>query len=374
MSNRFYVGTRKGLFTIERNGRGWEVANAEFLGEPVTMFLQDPRDGVRYASLTLGHFGVKLHRSPGGGAAWEEVGVPVYPPGAEYGTGPFAMEGIPKSRPASLTEIWSLEEGGPDQPNLLWAGTIPGGLFRSTDRGTSWELIETLWNRPERMDWMGGGKEQPGIHSICIDPRDSRHVTIGISCGGVWETTDAGENWACRGKGLRAEFLPPNISNAENLQDPHRLAQCRSEPEKMWIQHHNGVFRSTDGAASWQELSDVPPSTFGFAVCTHPQDGDIAWFVPGVKDQCRIPVDGQLVVSRTRDGGQSFDVLRQGLPQQHCYDIVFRHALDIDASGDRLAMGSSTGGLWITENGGDDWTCISTTLPQIYCVRWERGA
>lgn len=371
MSDQLHVATRKGLFTVSRRGSRWEISRVDFLGEPVTMCLQDPRDGMLYVSLTLGHFGVKLHRSADQGQTWSECGVPVYPPGAEYGAR-GAPDEAPGRKPASLSEIWSLETGGPDQPGLLWAGTIPGGLFRSSDHGDTWQLIDALWNQPDRLQWFGGGKDQPGIHSICVDPRDSRHVTIGISCGGVWETMNGGENWQCMGQGLRAEYVPPELVYSPNVQDPHRLAQCQADPDRMWIQHHNGIFRSVDGGRNWVELKDVRPSSFGFAVCVHPHEGDTAWFVPGAKDQCRVPVDGQLVVTRTRDGGRSFESLRRGLPQQHCYDIVFRHGLDIDGSGERLALGSSTGGLWLTENGGEDWICISTTLPQIYCVRWER--
>lgn len=375
MSDRLYVGTRKGLFTLERQSSGWEIANVDFLGEPATMFLQDPRDGLLYTSLTLGHFGVKLHRSKDKGQSWGEVSVPVYPQGAEFGTGPFEMEGIPKTKPASLTEIWALEAGSnDDSSNLLWAGTIPGGLFRSSDCGDSWQLVESLWNREERMEWFGGGKDDPGLHSVCVDPRDSQHVKVAISCGGVWTTFDGGDTWECQGDGLVATFMPPEHANNPNIQDAHRLAQCSADPDVLWIQHHNGMFHSIDGAKSWRQIENVQPSDFGFAVCAHPHDSKTAWFVPGVKDECRVPVDGKLVVTRTRDGGQTFESLTAGLPQKECYDIVFRHGLDVDATGERLAMGSSTGGLWISEDGGDSWSTISNILPQIYCVRFERGS
>ncbi|MEW4487518.1 exo-alpha-sialidase [Thalassoglobus sp. JC818] len=372
MSDRLFAGTRKGLFHIERGDREWSIKKVDFLGDPVTMLLDDPRDGTLYASLTLGHFGVKLHRSQDNGATWTEVAVPVYPEGAVYAASQDEETGETKTKPASLDEIWALEPGGPNQPGWLWAGTIPGGLFLSKDHGDTWELVESLWNREERMGWFGGGKDRPGIHSICVDPRDSQHVTIGISCGGVWETYDAGETWDLIGEGLRAEYMPPNLQNSLNIQDAHRLSQCLSDPDKMWIQHHNGIFRSDNGAKNWSEMENVPPSSFGFAVCVHPQDGNTAWFVPGVKDECRVPVDSQLVVTRTRDFGETFEVLREGLPQNHCYDIVFRHGLDIDSSGNRLVMGSSTGGLWVTEDGGDSWSTVSNTLPQIYCVQFAR--
>jgi hypothetical protein len=105
-------------------------------------------------------------------------------------------------------------------------------------------------------------------------------------------------------------------------------------------------------------------------VAAHPTDANTAWFVPAVKDEKRIPVDGKLVVARTRDGGKSFDVLSNGLPQRHAYDLVWRHSLDVDETGDRLAFGSTSGGLWTSENGGDSWSAPEARLPPISVVRF----
>lgn len=149
--------------------------------------------------------------------------------------------------------------------------------------------------------------------------------------------------------------------NAENpnAQDPHCLVHCAAAPETMWVQHHNGIFVSRNAGIHWDRCTDVDPSTFGFAVAVHPHDGDTAWFVPAVKDEHRIPADGRVVVTRTRDGGRSFDKLSQGLPQVDAYDIVFRHALDVDETGGQLAFGSTTGSLWVSDNQGDNWTTLS---------------
>ncbi len=221
---------------------------------------------------------------------------------------------------------------------------------------------------------MGGGADHPGIHSICVDPRDSRHVSIAISCGGVWRTRDGGESWTPGGKGLRAEFMPPERQYDPNIQDPHMMVQCPADPDTLWVQHHNGIFKSTDGADSWSEIDGVKPSAFGFAVAVHPRDPNTAWFVPAVKDEKRYPAQGRVVVNRTRDGGATFETLTKGLPQEHAYDIVLRHALDIDESGERLAFGSTTGSLWLSEDGGDSWQTLSANLPPIYAVRFEKEA
>lgn len=164
--------------------------------------------------------------------------------------------------------------------------------------------------------------------------------------------------------------MPPEGRFDPDVQDPHHMVQCAGAPDALWVQHHNGVFRSVDGAATWTEVVDVPPSKFGFAVAVHPREPDTAWLIPAIKDERRVPVDGRLVVTRTRDGGRSFEVLRNGLPQQHAYDLVYRHGLDIDASGNCLAFGSTTGGLWLSDDQGDTWKTLSTSLPPIYAVRF----
>ena len=365
MSDRLLVATRKGLFVLQRTSTGeWKPAQTHFLGEPVTMVLPDGRDGALYAALNLGHFGVKLRRRRAGRPEWKECAVPTYPPQPE------APPGQAPGAPWTLVQVWSLEASGADQPGVLWVGTIPGGLFRSADGGDSWELNRPLWDRPERAEWFGGGYDHPGIHSICVDPRDSRRITLAVSCGGVWQTRDGAQTWTCRTQGMHADYMPPQRRDDPNIQDPHRMVHCAARPDVLWAQHHCGVYRSTDGGANWREVPNARPSKFGFAVAVHPYDPDVAWFVPAVKDQCRVPVDAQLVVSRTRDGGESFEVLRAGLPPAPAYDLVYRHGLAVDASGERLAMGSTTGGLWLSENGGDRWQCLSVHLPPIYCVRF----
>lgn len=370
MSDRMHVATRKGLFTIDRNGGSWSITQANFLADNCTLVHGDTRGErpVLYCALDHGHFGAKLHRSRDEGESWEEIGIPAYPPRPE-GEEP-EIDFMGRTIPDSLQLVWALQEGGPDQPGRLWCGTIPGGLFKSDDEGDTWELVRSLWDHPDRKQWFGGGADWPGIHSVCVDPRNSRRIIVGVSCGGVWISEDDGDTWTCRAQGMRAEYMPPERAFDPVIQDPHCVVQCPGQPEKFWAQHHNGVFRSVDDCATWTEIKDIAPSTFGFPVAVHPEDGDTAWLVPGLSDEKRIPVDGQVVVNRTRDGGSSFDQLREGLPQEHAYDLVFRHSLDIDESGDRLAFGSTTGSVWITENQGDSWTCLETHLPPVYAVRF----
>jgi hypothetical protein len=358
MTDRLHVGTRKGLFELARRNGTWDIVDAQFLGEPVTAVLA--LADTTYVALELGHFGAKLWRRDSSGP-WRELPAPAFPPQPEdNGDDPH---------PWSLGKIWAIEPGGVD--GRLWAGTMPGGLFRSDNGGDSWSLNDALWHMPARRKWLGvAGGEQPGIGSVLVDPRNPADIRIGVSTAGVWASTDAGATWQLINRGMYAEYMPPELREDPISQDVHRLARCTAQPEVVWCQHHNGVFRSQDAGATWHDLPAIRPSKFGFAVAAHPRDSNTAWFVPAIKDERRMPVDGKVVVARTRDGGKSFETLTRGLPQRHAYDLVYRHALAVDESGERLAFGSTTGGLWISEDGGDSWMTPEARLPPVAAVRF----
>ena len=361
------VATRKGLFTVERRASGWAITGLAFAGDNVPMVLA--RGETVLAALGHGHFGVKVHRSSDGGRSYQEVASPAYPPRPEGTEDRDPIRGTTIEWNTEM--VWELAAGGADRPGRVWAGTLPGGLFRSEDGGDSWQLMRSLWDRPERKQWSGGGADLPGIHSVVVDPRDSRHVALGVSTGGVWITGDDGETWQLGGKGLRAEYLPPENAGELVRQDVHRVVTCAAQPDVLWLQHHNGIFRSEDFGLTWKEITNVAPSAFGFAVAAHPRRPGTAWFIPAIKDEKRIPAEGRLIVNRTDDGGRSFTALGRGLPQSWAYDLVFRHCLDIDGSGERLLFGSTTGNLYASDDGGESWQTVSNHLPPIYCVRFS---
>ena len=357
-SNRLFIGTNKGLLTYEKNGRGWELIQETHQAIPVSYAAVDPRNGTLWACLDHGHWGCKLHRSKDGGKTWEEVAAPAYPEGTEREPGV----------PAKVSYIWYLAPGSKAQAGRLYVGVEPGGLFMSDDGGDSFQLVESLWNHPSRpKNWFGGGRDFPGCCSIQVDPRDDQHIVIGISVGGVFESCDGGKTWAGKNKGLKACYLPNPF--AEYGHDPHFLLMSPSNPDVMWQQNHCGIFRTTDGGEQWQDISqkDVP-AFFGFAVALDKQDEQTAWVVPAVSDEYRVAVAGALCVSRTEDGGKTWTALRNGLPQDDCYDLVYRHALDI--SDDRLAFGTTTGNLYISDDRGDYWECVSHHLPPVLSVRF----
>lgn len=359
-----WVGTRKGLFVIQPAGGGWQIDKPHFAGDPVSQFLVDPRDGAWYAALNLGHFGVKLRKSTDVGASWQELPTPAF--------GPKPTEGPWKDdlTPWAVDLVWGLESAPePGGASRLWAGCLPAGLFSSTDGGASWQLVDSLWQRPERKEWMGGGYDHAGIHTVLVDPRDARHLTVAISCGGVWQSRDRGATWANTSTGMTADFMPPERAGDPNIQDPHRIDQCLAQPDVLWLQHHCGLYRSTNGGLRWDRIERPAPSDFGFCVVAHPRDPLRAWVVPAQADACRIPVDGRMVVNETRDGGASWVAHGAGLPPSDAYHLVYRHALVVGDDGQTLAMGSTTGGLWVSRDAGERWECVSRDLPPIAVLR-----
>ena len=353
MSHKLLVGTGKGLVVFEKIATEWQYQRIHFLGMPVSMVYVDERHGTWWACLAHRHWGQKIHRSYDQGNSWEQVKTPVYPKDAQLKSG----------NPATLRKIWSMAHAGKDRPNELYLGTEPGGLFYSKDGGDSFHLLESLWNHPSRLsEWFGAGRDHPFIHSIVVDPRDSNHYYIAISCAGVFETSDNGQNWRPCNKGLIAAYLPN--PNAEIGHDPHMLFASPVQPDILWQQNHCGIFRSINGGANWDNITgkDGFPN-YGFALAIKDDDPETAWVIPVTSDEVRVAVNTSLCVCRTEDGGQTWTALRKGLPQGNAFDIVFRHAFCI--KGSTLAFGTTTGNLYLSENNGDSWSALSHNLPRI---------
>lgn len=282
-----WVSTNKGLFRMAGDGRGLASKSHFFPGVSSPVMLPPDASGLGLAALKHGHFGSKLHRTLDGGITWTPVATPAYP---EYPKDlpPDINPVSGKPTPWNLELIWSIERGG--LPNEFWLGTIPGGLFRSTDGGATWSLCEPLWNDPRRKSWFGGGYDHAGIHSICVDPTDPAHLVLAVSTAGVWETRDSGATWAQIGHGMIATYMPPGQQTDPAVQDVHRMAACPTSFRHMWVQHHCGMFRSEDAGHTFAKVGPdmgADPSGFGFAVAVHPTDPETAWFVPATSAASR---------------------------------------------------------------------------------------
>lgn len=353
--SQFLIATRKGLFVF--SAPTVAVCRSAFLGDPVTAVLPDSRDGALWVAVGRGRGGSKLFCSRNAGETFVEATAPRHPEERESNS----------ARGVATEQIWSLEAGLAQEAGVLYAGTLPGGLFRTQDSADNWQLCGALWELRAR--WSGSGHEHPGLHSISVDPRAPKTLSIAVSRGGIWHSDDAFETFEPRTTGMFASDVPAAQKADPANQDPHRLVRCAAAPDVLWCQHHDGVYRSADAGRSWRALATIEPSSFGYAVAAHPQDPLTAWFVPLESDSRRMPVGGKVVVARTRDGGESFELLSKGLPGPDAFDVVYRHALDVSPDGKTVVMGSTTGSLFVSNDGGESWQSMHH-LPPISAVRF----
>lgn len=389
MASRILVGTRKGTFIVDKENGVWKSRLSGHAGGGVNFVARDPHTGKLWALLGFGHWGAKLSVSTDDGATWNDNAAQIkYPEGARYigqemyedAGSDFGIGWKIVTRPATVQKLWVIGFA----PDAIYVGTIPGGLFVSRDGGATFELNRPLWNHESRggdlfsgegkseTKWFGtpaseGGEFAPGIHSIAVDPRNPKHFFIAVSTAGVIETVDGGESWAPRNRGMLLDHNPE--PDAEWGHDTHYIELCEGDPDHIWQQNHVGIYYSNDGAKSWRKVSRPEQGVhFGFPITADAKNGKTAWVVPGKSDMQRTTVNGALFVARTDDGGETWQEQRNGLPQQEAYDVVYRHAL-ANKEGS-VAFGTTTGNLYVSDDGGNSWTTVGNNLPPIYSVRF----
>lgn len=345
------VGTPKGAFILESDAarRDWSLRGPMCEGWPIHDLVAEPGTGAILAAGGSPWYGAAVWRSDDLGATWTHSSAGLaYPDGHE-----------------PVKSVWSLGVG-PD--GAILAGVEPAGLFRSRDRGATWEHVEGLTRHETRPMW------EPGaggliLHTIVPHPSDAARTWVGISAVGVFETRDGGATWEPRNRGVRADYNPdPHPVTGQCV---HKFAPAAGEPETLYQQNHCGMYRSLDGGASWEDLSrNGLPSQFGFALAAHPRDPRTWWILPlNGDDRGRYVPDGAAAVWRTRDRGDTWERLGTGLPQSGAYWGVLREAMardTLDPVG--IVFGTKTGQLWHSRDEGDNWELISRDLPEIWAV------
>ena len=363
-ATRVLVGTRKGAFvlTSDEARRDWQVDGPHFAGWEIYHVAGSRLDPQRlYASQSNGWFGQVLLRSDDGGASWEPVG------------NDLTYDGVPgehqwydgSMRPWSFTRVWHLLPSRHDV-DTVYAGVEDAALFRSVDGGRSWHELSGL-RRHET-----GDRWQPGagglcLHTILEHPGDPRRLFVAISAAGAFRTDDGGETWRPINKGLRSGEIPDEDHEVGHC--VHKLALHPDRPDVLFMQKHWDVMRSDDAGEQWHEISGDLPSDFGFPVAVHAHEPDTVYVVPITSDSQHFPPDGRLRVYRSRTGGEHWEALTEGLPQEHCYVDVLRDAFAVDEHPScGLYVGTTGGDVYASADSGDTWTPIVRDLPSVLSV------
>jgi len=361
---RLLVGTRKGAFTLTADGtrKDWEVTGPHFGGWEIYHVNGSPADPDRlWASQTSGWFGQIMQRSDDGGRTWQPIGNDFTYAG-EVGDHLW-YDGTP--RPWEFKRIWHIEPSRTD-PDVVYAGAEDAALYRSADAGATWTEMAALRNHESGPRW------QPGagglcLHTIILDPVDPDRMFVAISAAGAFRTDDGGLSWQPINKGLRSGQLPDE--DAEVGHCVHRLAMHPSRPDVLYMQKHWDVMRSDNAGDQWHEISGDLPTDFGFPIAVHAHEPETVYVVPIKSDSEHYVPDARLRVYRSRTGGNEWEPLTNGLPQENCYVNILRDAMAVDTLDDcGIYFGTSGGQIYGSSDSGDSWQPIVRDLPAVLSV------
>lgn len=345
------VGTKKGAFIIDGNAdrRRWRVRGPFCEAWPIHHVVGDARTHHIFAGGGNEWFGPAVWKTIDLGDNWTHSSVGLSYTDAE----------------TPINAVWSLHCGN----GRMLAGVQPAGLFRSDDDGITWSHLDGLQKHPSRAEWQPGGAGLI-LHSILQHPHDENQIWIGISAAGVFHSADNGNTWAPRNRGTRADFAPEDQRYPEFGQCVHAVAMAAGLPHRLYQQNHCGMYRSDDGGQNWQSMEAGLPSSFGFPIAAHPRDPDTVFLVPLNGDTVgRYMPDAKAAAWRTRDGGRTWQDLRNGLPQEGVYFGVLRQALATDGLEPAgVYFGTSSGSLYASADEGDSWSCVAEHLPAITSV------
>ncbi|MEQ8790409.1 MAG: exo-alpha-sialidase [Pirellulaceae bacterium] len=386
---RVLVGTRKGAFILTSDGKRqkWKVDGPHFGGWEVYHAKGSPVDPDRiYVSQTSAWFGQIIQRSNDGGKTWEQPGTEngepmMSPDGQKMGvSNRFAYDtsdatGKPLNdhmwydgtpHPWEFKRVWHLEPSLTD-PDTVYAGAEDAALFRTTDGGNSWHEVAGMRGHESGKLWAPGAGGLC-LHTIILDPNDEKRIYIAISAAGAFRTDDGGQTWKPINRGLKSMYELPD-PDAEVGHCVHRIAMHPTRPGVLYMQKHWDVMRSDNAGDLWSEVSGDLPSDFGFPIQVHAHEPETIYVVPIKSDSEHYPPEGKLRVYRSRAGGNEWEPLTRGLPQENCYVNILRDAMAVDSLDEcGVYFGTNGGQVYASADSGDSWQEIASHLPPVVSV------
>jgi len=329
LSNEILVGTREGVVTITRAGSAseWKVGHRAITDKHISAIIKEPESGLVFA----GAFHGAIHVSKDDGKTWE-------------------------ARANGMTEhnVYSLAAKRIDGRVRVFAGTEPAHLFATDDLGLNWKEIPSLRSVPSVPNWSFPAPPHIGhVKHINFDPENPTTLYASVEVGGLLRSTDGGEGWE--------EF--PSL-----YEDVHRLMIHPSNPKFLYGVTGRGLYVSPDGGASWEqwtrredEIGGYPdgfvfrPSDPKLILMTAAHDAPGTW---------RTTHFAGARISRSKDGGRNWEILRNGLPDRLQASI---EAFCLEEAGESTAVFAATtsGDIFCSNDLGDSWEKIISGLPPI---------
>ena len=359
------VATDKGAFLYysDADRRHWDVNGPHFLGSTIHHLALDSRDNkTLLVSVQSRISGSTIYRSTDFGKTWDSAHKPPA----------FPQDKLKRK----VDHIYHLTPGHDSEPNVWYAGTSPQGLFRSEDCGDTWESVNGFNKNPKWENWtaktIDGYPKVPKLHSILINPMDKQHIYLGMSYGGIFETTDGGNIWQPLNDGVNADYLEKSMPTFGH--DPHSVVFHPFKPERLYQQNHCGIYRLDRPDKKWVRIGDNMPADIGdigFPIAIHPADPNIIWVFPidGNEAWSRVSPEGQPALYCSQDGGETWFRQDIGLPMRNAWFTVLRQAMVTDSVNNTgIYFGTTSGSLWMSDNEGNSWRQIAVHLPRILAV------
>jgi len=327
LSKEVLVGTREGIAIIAREGSAWRVAHRALTDKHISAIIIEPESGLTIA----GAFHGSVHVSADAGRTWEQ-----------------------RNNGLAESNVYSLASARINGRTRLFAGTEPAHLFLSDDLGLHWSEVPSLRSVPSVPKRSFPTPPHIGhVKHINFEPHNPTTVYASVEVGGLLKSTDAGQSWQ--------EF--PDL-----YEDVHRTMIHPSNPQFLYGVTGRGLYVSPDAGGTWEQWTRREDEVGGYpdGFVFRPSDPKTIFMTaahdaPGT---WRTTHFAGARISRSRDGGRTWEILRNGLPDRMQASI---EAFSLEEAGASFSIfaGTTSGEVLCSEDGGDHWEKIISGLAPI---------